>query len=44
MSDIERGRKNPSMKIIQAIADVHAIKLSKLFAMVEKMEERSHRH
>ncbi|HET9165663.1 MAG TPA: helix-turn-helix transcriptional regulator [Candidatus Angelobacter sp.] len=44
MSDIERGRKNPSMKIIQAIADVHEIKLSKLFAMAEKMYERSHRH
>jgi len=43
MSDIERGRKNPSMKIIQAIADVHEIKLSKLFAMAEKKYERSRR-
>jgi len=41
MSDIERGRKNPSMKIIQAIADVHHIKLSKLFAMAEKKYERN---
>ena len=43
MSDIERGRKNPSMKIIQAIADVHEIKLSKLFAMAEKKYERGRR-
>ncbi len=43
MSDIERGRKNPSMKIIQAIADVHDIKLSKLFAMAERKYERSRR-
>ena len=43
MSDIERGKKNPSMKIIQAIADVHAIKLSKLFAMAERKYERSRR-
>jgi len=43
MSDIERGRKNPSMKIIQAIADVHHVKLSKLFALAEKKYERSRR-
>jgi DNA-binding XRE family transcriptional regulator len=43
MSDIERGRKNPSMKIIQAIADVHNIKLSKLIAMAEKKYERGRR-
>jgi transcriptional regulator with XRE-family HTH domain len=43
MSDIERGRKNPSMKVIQAIADVHNIKLSKLIAMAEKKYERSRR-
>jgi transcriptional regulator with XRE-family HTH domain len=43
MSDIERGRKNPSMKVIQAIADVHNIKLSKLVAMAEKKYERARR-
>jgi transcriptional regulator with XRE-family HTH domain len=43
MSDIERGRKNPSMKIIQAIADVHNVKLSKMIAMAEKKYERSRR-
>jgi len=39
MSDIERGRKNPSMKIIQAIAGVHQITMSKLFAMAVKKYE-----
>lgn len=36
MSDIERGKKNPSLKIVQAIADTHDIQLSKLFALAEK--------
>ncbi|HEY1525597.1 MAG TPA: helix-turn-helix transcriptional regulator [Candidatus Angelobacter sp.] len=43
MSDIERGKKNPSLKIIQAIADVHEIKLSKLFALAERKYERGRR-
>ena len=43
MSDIERGKQNPSLKVIQAIADVHEIKLSKLIAMAEKKYERSRR-
>lgn len=43
MSDIERGKKNPTMKIVQAIADVHGIKLSKLIAMAEKKYERGRR-
>ncbi|HEX3584611.1 MAG TPA: helix-turn-helix transcriptional regulator [Candidatus Angelobacter sp.] len=43
MSDIERGKKNPSIKIVQAIADVHGIKLSKLFAMAERKYERGRR-
>lgn len=43
MSDIERGLKNPSLRIVQAIADVHDIKLSKLFALAEKKYERGRR-
>jgi len=36
MSDIERGKKNPSLKIVQAIADTYDIQVSKLFALAEK--------
>ena len=43
MSDIERGKQNPTMKIVQAIADVHDIRLSKLIAMAEKKYERGRR-
>jgi DNA-binding XRE family transcriptional regulator len=43
MSDIERGKKNPTMKILQAIADVHDIRLSKLIAMAEKKYEKHRR-
>jgi transcriptional regulator with XRE-family HTH domain len=43
MSDIERGKKNPTIKVVQAIADAHKIQLSKLFAMAEKKYERSRR-
>ena len=43
MSDIERGRQNPSLKVIQAIADTHGLKLSKLIAMAEKKYKPSRR-
>jgi transcriptional regulator with XRE-family HTH domain len=43
MSDIERGKKNPTMKVIQAIADTHGLKLSKLIAMAERKYERGRR-
>jgi ribosome-binding protein aMBF1 (putative translation factor) len=43
MSDIERGKQNPTIKVVQAIADVHDIKLSKMFAMAEKKYERGRR-
>ena len=43
MSDIERGKQNPSFKLLQAIADVHHVKLSKLFLLAERKYER-HRH
>jgi transcriptional regulator with XRE-family HTH domain len=43
MSDIERGKQNPSLKIIQAIADTHGLKLSKLIAMAERKYEKRRR-
>ena len=43
MSDIERGKKNPTIKVVQAIADAHNIQLSKMFALAEKKYERSRR-
>ena len=43
MSDIERGKQNPTIKAVEAIADVHDMKLSKLFAMAERKYERSRR-
>jgi DNA-binding XRE family transcriptional regulator len=36
MSDIERGKKNPSLKIVQAIADTYDIQVSKLFVLAGK--------
>ena len=44
MSDIERGKKNPSLRIVQAIADVHEIQLSKLLFLAEKKYERGRAH
>lgn len=43
MSDIERGRQNPSMKLMQAIADLHKIRLSKLIWMAEEKYRRGKR-
>jgi transcriptional regulator with XRE-family HTH domain len=43
MYEIERGQQNPTYKVLQAIADLHGIKLSKLFSMAEKKYERSRR-
>jgi transcriptional regulator with XRE-family HTH domain len=43
MNGIEHGKQNPTLKFVQAIADVHDIKLSKLFALAEKKYERGRR-
>jgi transcriptional regulator with XRE-family HTH domain len=43
MYEIERGQQNPTYKVLQAIADAHEIKLSKLFAMAEKKYEQGRR-
>jgi transcriptional regulator with XRE-family HTH domain len=44
MNKIEHGTKNPTLKTLQAIADFHHIKLSKLFAMAERKYERDRAH
>jgi DNA-binding XRE family transcriptional regulator len=43
MNGIEHGKQNPTLKVIQAIADFHGIKLSKVFALAEKKYERGRR-
>jgi transcriptional regulator with XRE-family HTH domain len=41
MNGIEHGKQNPTLKVLQAIADVHGIKMSKLFLLAEKKHNRS---
>jgi DNA-binding XRE family transcriptional regulator len=43
MNGIEHGIHNPTLRVIQAIADVHQIKLSRLFSLAERKFERSRR-
>jgi len=43
MNEIENGKQNLTYKVLQAIADLYGIKLSKLIAMAEKKYERSRR-
>jgi len=43
MKEIENGKQNLTYKVLQAIADLYGIKLSKLIAMAEKKYERSRR-
>lgn len=40
MNDLEHGKRNPTLKVLQAIADAHRIKLSKLLALAERKYER----
>jgi transcriptional regulator with XRE-family HTH domain len=40
MNGIEHGKHNPTLKILQAIADVHHIKMSRLFALAESKHSR----
>lgn len=40
MNGIEHGKQNPTLKVLQAIADVHGIKMSKLFSLAEKKYNR----
>jgi transcriptional regulator with XRE-family HTH domain len=39
MNGIENGRQNPAFEILQAIADFHKIKLSRLIARAERKHE-----
>jgi transcriptional regulator with XRE-family HTH domain len=41
MNEIEHGKQNPTLKTLRAIADVHKIKLSKMFALAERKHARS---
>ena len=41
MNEMEHGKRNPTLKLLQAIADLHKIKLSRLIAMGERRHERS---
>ena len=43
MNEIENGKQNVTYKVLQAIADLYGIELSKLIAMAEKKYERSRR-
>ncbi|HEY1525598.1 MAG TPA: helix-turn-helix transcriptional regulator [Candidatus Angelobacter sp.] len=43
MYEIERGQQNPTYRFLQAIADLHGIKLSKLFALAEKKYAQNRR-
>ncbi len=36
MNGIEHGKHNPSLKLLLAIADLHGVKLSQIFARAEK--------
>ena len=36
MNEIETGKQNPTFRVLQAIADFHKMKLSRLLAMAEK--------
>ncbi len=39
MNEIEHGKHNPTFEVLRAIADVHEIKLSRLFALSERKHE-----
>jgi transcriptional regulator with XRE-family HTH domain len=43
MNEIETGKQNPTFRVLQAIADFHRVRLSRVFAMAEKKYERSRR-
>lgn len=43
INGIEHGKQNPTLRVIQAIADVHGLKLSRLFALAERKYARGRR-
>ena len=40
MNEMEHGKRNPTLKVLQATADLHGLKLSRLIAMAERIHER----
>src|ERR1700740_2006847 len=40
MNGIEHGKQNPTLKVLQAIADVHEIRLSRLHELAERKHEQ----
>ena len=43
LNKVEHGRKNPTVKLLQAIADFHRVRLSSLFKMAEDRYARRKR-
>lgn len=43
MYEIERGQQNPTFRVLQAIADLHKIRLSKMLWMAEEKYRRRRR-
>ncbi len=43
MNQIEHGKKNPTLKLLQAIADFHHIRLSRMLALAEQKYQRRRR-
>jgi transcriptional regulator with XRE-family HTH domain len=43
MNEIETGKQNPTYRVLQAIADLHKIRLSKLIWMAEEKYNRRKR-
>lgn len=43
MNEIENGKQNPTYKVLQAIADLHKIRLSKLLWMAEEKYRKGKR-
>jgi transcriptional regulator with XRE-family HTH domain len=40
MNDMEHGERNPTFRVLQAIAHLHGLKLSQLLALGERKYER----
>jgi transcriptional regulator with XRE-family HTH domain len=43
MNEIENGKQNPTYKVLQAIADLHKIRLSKMLWMAEEKYRKGKR-
>jgi transcriptional regulator with XRE-family HTH domain len=43
MNEIENGKQNPTYRVLQAIADLHKIRLSKLIWLAEEKYRRAKR-